>query len=310
MRTKPLAALAALLALPWPALGQVTTVTAPYAEVRSGPSAKFYATQRLPQGSRVTVLYEVKDQPGWLAIVPPPRSFSWVNGKHLKFVDNSLAFVTADDQVAELYPGSELHPEKPNSVSAKLARGTIVEIVGPPADAGPDKLYPVKWHPSEVRYVEAAALQPVAQLATTAPTWNRNAGGVPGYIASLDKASPAPVRPAVVQTVQPAGSASTTSLSPSAPPVAPGTPVLTEPANWSKWGTLRGTTWQVDGQPVYRLEDANGYPLSYVTTPAGKSLRDYVGRYVCIYGPTVYRGDSALRAQYIVAAQVAVPGSR
>jgi len=61
-----------------------------------------------------------------------------------------------------------------------------------------------------------------------------------------------------------------------------------------------------NGQPLYALEDNQGKVLTYVTTSLGKSLVDYNGRTVSVYGPTMYRSD-AVRLQYVVATHVALP---
>lgn len=59
-------------------------------------------------------------------------------------------------------------------------------------------------------------------------------------------------------------------------------------------------------QPLYVLEDNQGKTIVYVTTNSGKSLADYNGRTVSVFGPTMYRSD-AVRMQYVVATYVAVP---
>src|SRR5262245_4278467 len=54
------------------------------AEVRCGPgnSPRLYPTNRLKKGDRVEVVRELQD--GWLAIKPPPGSFSWINMRFLQ----------------------------------------------------------------------------------------------------------------------------------------------------------------------------------------------------------------------------------
>ena len=84
--------------------------------------------------------------------------------------------------------------------------------------------------------------------------------------------------------------------------------ITTQAPAWSSPGRLRDTTLKTDdGQPIYVLEDPQGRALGYVSTPPQKSLQDYVGRMVAVYGPTVYRANSAVRLQYIVATHVAMP---
>ena len=93
----------------------------------------------------------------------------------------------------------------------------------------------------------------------------------------------------------------TTSLSPGNAPAAPtaapaGNLVTLQQAAWSTWGRLRDTKVMSDnGQPLYALEDAQGKTITYVTTIQGKSLQMFIGRMVAVYGPTMYRPDSAVR---------------
>ena len=59
-------------------LGRPATVATAEAEVRSGPSVdpKIYPTNKLHAGQQVEVLDQKED---WVAIKPPPGSFSWIN---------------------------------------------------------------------------------------------------------------------------------------------------------------------------------------------------------------------------------------
>jgi hypothetical protein len=78
------------------------------------------------------------------------------------------------------------------------------------------------------------------------------------------------------------------------------TTTQTAPAQWTKWGTLRRTAFQQDGQAMYRLEDDRGSPLGYALAAPGLTLEPYIGRLVTLYGPTAYRSDGALRADYTI----------
>ena len=80
-------AILALFVLIAPVAGQDSgnemVIVIPEVEVRSGPTLEYYPTSKLYYGSKVIVLRESK-QPGWLAIKPPPGSFSWINAKFVK----------------------------------------------------------------------------------------------------------------------------------------------------------------------------------------------------------------------------------
>jgi hypothetical protein len=358
MRTKIiLAGLATLLVLPWPVQGQTypaeTVVTAPEVLVRSGKSDHFYETIKLRQGDKVVVLYEVKDQPGWLAIKPPAGSFSWINGKYVKQIDGRLGYVDTEAGPVSVLPGSSLVDKEPSVESMKIERGTIVQIVDQPRSVGADTWLPIAPHPSEVRFLKADAVRMPSQqiAATTRPNWtlsNKTAPNDPlitegeqalragnvelakqkfkeaadrtsdplakayanNRLVSLSQGSTMPGHPSQQGSnplvVRPVNNATSTSLSPVGPPPTPGAPMTTSAPKWSAYGILRATPVQADGLQLYRLETAQGQPLAYVSTSAGKTLRDYVGRTICVYGPTVYRGDNALRMEYIVASHVAV----
>ena len=97
--------------------------------------------------------------------------------------------------------------------------------------------------------------------------------------------------------------------------LAPGNPLGSAPLSlqtlkapdWSPYGRLRDIKYQrEDGQAIYALEDAQGRVLTYVSTNPPKTLQAYLGRWVAVYGPTMYR-DSGVRMQYVVATHVAVP---
>ncbi|HYV39164.1 MAG TPA: hypothetical protein VE988_25985 [Gemmataceae bacterium] len=78
-------------------------------------------------------------------------------------------------------------------------------------------------------------------------------------------------------------------------------------ATWTKWGTLRKTTYQKDGLPMYRLDDEKGAPIGYALAAAGLTLEPYVGKVVCLYGPTAYRSDdAALRVNYTIVRQLSL----
>jgi hypothetical protein len=77
-------------------------------------------------------------------------------------------------------------------------------------------------------------------------------------------------------------------------------------AQWSKWGTLRKTAFQNQGQSMYRLEDERGTPLGYAVAAPGLTLEPYVGKMVCLYGTTAYSNE-AMRGNYTIVSQLALP---
>jgi len=123
----------------------------------------------------------------------------------------------------------------------------------------------------------------------------------PGYPSN---AAVAPPRVALGGAITPAQTTSgSTALYPSPGP--------TGPAQWGKWGTLRKTAFQKDGQPMYRLEDERGTPLGYAIAAPGLTLEPHVGRMVCLYGTTAYRSDdNTMRGTYTIVSTAAYPPNR
>ncbi|MSU77032.1 MAG: SH3 domain-containing protein [Gemmataceae bacterium] len=163
-------------------------------EVRSGPTKNFYPTSKLYRNQEVIVLSESKEAPGWLEIVPPAGSFSWINSKYVKQIDGRLGYVEADaGRPIPVLPGSTLVNQEPNRESMKLTAGTCVVIVDRPLKIQNETWLPIQPHPSERRYlpIEAVrAVQPVTPTTTTTPAWNLAPGGFAAnnYIADAEEA--------------------------------------------------------------------------------------------------------------------------
>ena len=312
-------------------------------EVRSGPSKNFYPTSKLYRNDKVLVLRESKEAPGWLEVKPPTGSFSWISGKHVKQVDQRYAYVDCDPaKPVPVLPGSSLVNQEPNRESMKLTAGTVLVIVDRPLQVNGDTWLPIQPHPSEVRYIPADSVRPAQTVTATAsaPNWTLTPQGYVGnnVLAEAEKAvrendlnrarqlfqqvannatdpnqkvyamnrlASLPQSP--FATTSNPKDESRTAFSPGNPPVIPGLAML-RPDAWSAYGRLRDLQMKrEDGQPIYALEDERGRILNYVTTNPGKSLNAYIGRTVAVYGPTMWRPDSAVKMQYIVATYVAVP---
>jgi len=313
-------------------------VTATQVEVRSGPTKEYFATGVLRQGERVLVLRESKDQPGWLAIKPPAGSFSWINMKHIKQVDPRTGYVEIDSGPVPVRPGSSVVNKAPNVESVKITPGFLVTIVDKPFTVEGNTWIPISPPPTEVRFIPADAVRSTGTgipFTPTGPTGNPlitqadqafTAGQFDrakslykdaadrstnyqekiycyNRLMSLDK-GPAGTAGHPFHTA----SGSTAVPPPTAPVVSPASgKAITYPPQWSSWGTLRKAPYEKDGQPVFILESKEGRALLYVVSQPGTSLREYVGRTVCIYGAISYRTDDQLRTHYLLASHVAVP---
>jgi hypothetical protein len=155
------------------------TIMAPEAEVRCGPSAdaKYYATSKLRQGEKVQVLRE--EDGGWLAIKPPPGSFSWINTRFIELVDQDRGGrVLADDAPVRI--GSAV-VNTPPTVEAKsrLKRGFVAIVLDAKKVAGDDGTWlPIVPGPDEVRYIAADSVksQPQVQRVQASPAAQMPAG--------------------------------------------------------------------------------------------------------------------------------------
>ncbi len=145
------------------------TISRPQVEVRSGPSEKLYATGRLRQGASVHVLKEEND---WLAITPPPGSFSWISGLVLD-VDRTRRTAVVHADGAPVRVGSALVDQEPTVEQVKLSRGAQVVILGTPKDG---KWWPIEPPPQEVRYVpkDAVRTTPTVETVSNHPASDPN----------------------------------------------------------------------------------------------------------------------------------------
>jgi hypothetical protein len=106
-------------------------VIVPEAFVRCLPSdsPQAYATNRLVRGSVVKVLGDAGV--GWLAILPPEGSFSWINTRFVERVaPNYPNWVVQSQAPAPVLIGSEILKGKPNKEGVRLPRGYQVRCVG------------------------------------------------------------------------------------------------------------------------------------------------------------------------------------
>jgi hypothetical protein len=149
-----------------------SSVIVPEVEVRSGPSPQFYATAKLRQG---TVVHVLEEKDGWVAITPPPGSFSWINGRLIDRTGRVAVVLTE----APVRVGSSVCNEPPNREQVKLPRGAQVVILGaahtPADDPTGGTWWPIQPPPQEVRYIPKEAVRasaPVENMVAAAPAGN------------------------------------------------------------------------------------------------------------------------------------------
>jgi hypothetical protein len=318
-------------------------VAAQEVDVRSGPSASpsFYATGKLHRGDKVQILKDRPAQAGWVAIKPPPGSFSWVNARLVKPVNDYTGQILAED--TPVLVGSALSNNPPSVRSPRpLARGTIVVLLDKPLRASDgSRWYPIEPNPTEVRYIPASAVEsapavaaatakepadakdPVFQEADRAERARRFADADrlyrqaaqqtndPGVkvlcanrLASLARTAPAANPPQVaLGQPQPPANQATSMYGTSGAAAGAAVP----PGQWSGPGWIMQAGFQVDGRPVYRLVDWNGAHVLYLVPQPGISLDQYVHNRVNLYGPVTYRSET-VRAYFMSVGYVkAVP---
>jgi hypothetical protein len=152
------------VALPPPPVGPADLpaegeVIAAALDVFDEPDDAAVASGRLRRGDRVTV--RDSDQPGWLAIDPPPGSFCWIEQSAISAADASgRARVTASSALVR-----SGHPlaRMPGAPRRELARGTVVQLLKySPLDLGQGQQRRT-WRaiappPGDVRHVLSAGV--------------------------------------------------------------------------------------------------------------------------------------------------------
>jgi hypothetical protein len=152
-------------------------------EVRSGPTAKYYATGKLRYGDKVHVKANHGD---YVAITPPADAFSLVAKSAVRPVQGREGVIEID--AVDTYQGSTLTNEVKEPVrGTRLPSGalvTILEEVSLPTASGPKPFYKIVPL-SESRYIPADALRestvvPAGGAAAAAPGPVQQAAAVPG----------------------------------------------------------------------------------------------------------------------------------
>ena len=141
----------------------IMTVTAQQADVFSGPAANYYVTSRLRSGERIVVLGESTRQPGWLEIMPPVGSFSWIDARYVKTVPgiDKIGIVDTGDPkgIVAVRPGSSVVGTEPNVEIAQVVRGTQVVLLDRPTPGNGTSWYPIAPTAAERRFIPADAVR-------------------------------------------------------------------------------------------------------------------------------------------------------
>jgi len=189
--------------------------------VRALPGDKFYATQRMDKGAKVTVVGSKGD---WLKIIPPDGSFSYVNRAFVeRFGNGKQGRVTASNLLVKA--GSSMQSVM-WITQAKLNPKDVVEILGED-----DQYFKIKPPEGAYLYLPKDAVARVAEAPAAGPV----AKG-PETPAIPEAPAAAPETPAAGPTTGPVTSITPTpgSITPApespAIPETPGTPAPETPA--------------------------------------------------------------------------------
>lgn len=134
---------------------------------RPGKSQEVYPTNRLRRGDKVKVVQELKD--GWLAILPPPESFSWINTRFVKRIvpeERMWVVITHPDVDVPVLMGSELTKgKKPTIIGARVKRGAQLRSIAPSLPIDGENWLAVEPPARELRYIQKQALQEKTDVA-------------------------------------------------------------------------------------------------------------------------------------------------
>ena len=226
-RTQMVLGLVLLLVGAWPANAQQKVlyqapVTVSQAEVRSGPSDKpeMYVTSCLGQGQVVQVVEELEG--GWLAIVPPAGSCSYVNSRFLQKTSSPYIWtvVTHEDAPVRVRIGSLCKVDQRSVQGPPLQRGAQVIATGAPNTYDQEgEWVQIRWVTGEKRYIRKEAIAKAAPAAPLKP--------VPAVTASAEEKEPTTLPP--VPKARPAVSNNTAKKDSNLAPLPEGHPVTPVP---------------------------------------------------------------------------------
>ncbi len=148
---------------------RTATIDVDGVEVRAGHAMGFPATGKLRKGDNVIVIRE--EETGFLAILPPPGSVSWIKEIHLGKVapgEGGKANVTVAVDGAEVLAGSDKDNKPTNRVTIRLPKGTIVETTGPAVRIDNASWFPISPPEGDLRWIPKTALR-AASLTALAP---------------------------------------------------------------------------------------------------------------------------------------------
>jgi hypothetical protein len=273
-------------------LGLIAPASVPGGEVVSDalevlvePDDSGYASGELKRGDRVAVVPGAS--PGWLAIVPPPDAFDWVDASAIRAdPDGNGEVVAARAAVRSGGVGARM----PGPPRAPLPKGTVVRLLDRPGLTLGEGPKVRSWRAiappmGEVRYVRAdgVRLDPIATTsprvadAQVRPAQRRPAGDANEAIRKFEEALQRSRRldAEAARIKQKLADART----------------FTDRAYDAK-GLLQASSRQHDGQRVHALIGPEGRPIAYLAIPPGIPAGRLLARKVGVRGDVHF--DEAL----------------
>jgi hypothetical protein len=163
-------------------------------EIRAGHALGFPATGQLHKGDSIVVIRE--EETGFLAILPPPGSRSWIKQIHLGKVepgDGGKANVAVAVDGAEVMAGLEEKEPKPtNRVTVRLPKGSIVETTGPAVRIDNASWYPIVPPEGDLRWIPKTAVRSASLTALAPPPPYERPEKSPFTVGGVGEAPPKP----------------------------------------------------------------------------------------------------------------------
>jgi len=140
------------------------TIIMEQVQARSGPTTKFPPVLTMRRGDEIVIHHE---EDGWLAILPPTGSVSWVKHLFLSEFDakanGRFNAVILQNRVEPRY-GTDLKSPPLEVQRIKLSQGTIVEVIGEKLVAENSTWYPIMPPENEYRYLPRNAVAGMSEM--------------------------------------------------------------------------------------------------------------------------------------------------
>ncbi|HLW64122.1 MAG TPA: SH3 domain-containing protein [Gemmataceae bacterium] len=149
-----------------PGAPKAERILVPDVDVRSGPSPQFPAVGKLKQGDIVEVKGDAANSPGWLEIVPPPGTISWISDDAVEAAPpnpNGKRIFKVKKDKTPIRTGTILGqpPVDPPIERCEVPAGTPVTVLGEKVSLPHNEnLWPIEPVANDSRYIPNSAIKP------------------------------------------------------------------------------------------------------------------------------------------------------